>query len=129
VSDPGRSVRAMIRLVPPLPSPHSPSTGATSRGAASHGTPPAAYAVPWDFDRSQGPPLFTLTNVGPEVLHAISLHLLGSGRMLCRAPITMRPGDGMRIVLRHDEDLALDTVLVVRWFRPDGGEYLWRVSF
>jgi len=110
----------MIRLVSPLPSPD-----ASSRD----GTPAPAYAVPWDFDRSQGPPLFTLTNAGSEVLHAISLHLLGSGRMLCRAPITMRPGDSMRIVLRHDEDLALDTVIVVRWFRPDGGEYLWRVSF
>ncbi len=118
MSVPSRIVPGMIRLVPPLPSP----------GSAEPDTPPA-YAVPWDFDRSQGPPVFTLTNAGTEVLHAISLHLLGSGRMLCRAPITMRPGDSMRIVLRHDEDLALDTVLVVRWFRPDGGEYLWRVSF
>ncbi|WP_108250636.1 hypothetical protein [Planctomonas deserti] len=109
----------MIRLVPPLPS-----------GDASHDdAPPAAYAVPWEFDRSLGPPLFTLTNVGSEVLHAISLHLLGSGAMLCRAPITMRPGDSARIILRHEDDLALNTVLVVRWFRPDGGEYLWRVSF
>jgi hypothetical protein len=124
VSDPSRIVPGMIRLVPPLPSPD-----ASSRNGTPGDVPPAAYPVPWTFDRSQGPPLFTLTNAGREVLHAISLHLLGSGRMLRRAPITMGPGDSMRIVLRHDEDLALDTVLVVRWFRPDGGEYLWRVSF
>jgi hypothetical protein len=114
----------MIRLVPPLPSPH-----AESRDAESNDPPPAAYAVPWTFDRSMGPPLFTLTNAGSEVVHAISLHLLGSGRLLCRAPITMRPGDSARIFLRHDDDLALNTVLIVRWFRADGGEYLWRVSF
>ncbi len=113
----------MLRLVPPLPS------SEPSSGDASAPTPPPAYAVPWRFDRSLGPPLFVLTNNGTEVLHAISLHLLGSGRMLCRAPITMRPGDSARIILHHDEDLARDTVLVVRWFRPDGGEYLWRVSF
>jgi hypothetical protein len=124
VSDPSRIVPGMIRLVPPLPSPDAPPPDGDASGARA-----TAYAVPWTFDRSLGPPLFTLTNVGSEVLHAISLHLLGSGTMLCRAPITMRPGDTVRIVLRHDDDLARDTVLVVRWFRPDGGEYLWRVSF
>jgi hypothetical protein len=66
--------------------------------------------------------------VGDEVLHAISLHLLGSGTMLSRAPVTVRPGERLSTTIRGD-DLALDTVLVVRWFRPDGGEYLWRVSF
>ncbi len=142
VSDPGRMVPGMIRLVPPPPPDDPPSENARWRpaspgdtsaalpdGASPEAARPPAYAVPWFFDRSQGPPLFTLTNAGREVLHAISLHLLGSGTMLCRAPITMRPGDSVRMVLRHDSDLALDTVLVVRWFRPDGGEYLWRVSF
>jgi len=118
----------MIRLVPPLPpDPASLGTGA-AHGPAPGTVPPPAYAVPWVFDRTDGPPLFALTNAGGEVLHAISLHLLGSGTMLCRAPITMRPGDRVRIVIRAD-DLALNTVLVVRWFRPDGDEYLWRVSF
>jgi hypothetical protein len=129
VSDPGRMVPGMIRLVPPLPPDDPPSANALFGDAPADGARPPAYAVPWAFDRSQGPPLFTLTNAGREVLHAISLHLLGSGTMLCRAPITIRPGDSVRVVLRHDHDLALDTVLVVRWFRPDGGEYLWRVSF
>ena len=59
---------------------------------------------------------------------AISLHLLGSGTMLSRAPVTVRPGERLSTTIRGD-DLALDTILVVRWFRPDGGEYLWRVSF
>jgi hypothetical protein len=122
-------VPGMIRLVPPLPPDDPPSENGMFRDAGPEDPGAPAYAVPWAFDRSQGPPLFTLTNAGREVLHAISLHLLGSGTMLCRAPITMRPGESVRVLLRHDHDLALDTVLVVRWFRPDGGEYLWRVSF
>ncbi len=84
--------------------------------------------MPWAFDRSLGPPRFALDNVGPEVLHAISLHLLGSGTMLSRAPLVMRPGDRLVITIR-DEDLARNTILLVRWFRPNGEEYLWRVAF
>ncbi|PPF53525.1 hypothetical protein C5B94_09585 [Clavibacter michiganensis] len=84
--------------------------------------------MPWHFDRTLERPRFALVNVGDEVLHAISLHLLGSGTMLSRAPVTVRPGERLSTTIRGD-DLALDTVLVVRWFRPDGGEYLWRVSF
>lgn len=80
------------------------------------------------FDRSLPPPHFALQNDGGEVLHAISLHLLGSGSMLRRAPLTMCPGDRIVLSIRED-DLARNSVLVVRWFRPDGSEYLWRVSF
>ncbi len=84
--------------------------------------------MPWHFDRTLERPRFALVNVGDEVLHAISLHLLGSGTMLSRAPVTVRPAERLSTTIRGD-DLALDTILVVRWFRPDGGEYLWRVSF
>jgi tRNA threonylcarbamoyladenosine modification (KEOPS) complex Pcc1 subunit len=90
--------------------------------------PGSAYLVPWSFDRSLGPPRFALDNIGAEVLHAISLHLLGSGTMASRAPLVMRPGDRLVLTIRAD-DLARDTVLLVRWFRPNGEEYLWRVSF
>lgn len=102
----------MIRLVSPPP----PAEGR------------AAYPVPWVFDRSLAHPRFALENAGTEVLHAISLHLLGSGTLLRGAPVTMRPGD--RIVLSiRDADLARNTILLVRWYRPDGTDYLWRVSF
>ncbi|AJW78634.1 MULTISPECIES: hypothetical protein [Clavibacter] len=103
----------MLRPVPPLPIRPDPEP---------------AYRVPWHFDRTLERPRFALVNIGDEVLHAISLHLLGSGTMLSRAPVTVRPGERLSTTIRGD-DLALDTILVVRWFRPDGGEYLWRVSF
>ena len=66
----------MLRPVPPLPIRPDPEP---------------AYRVPWHFDRTLARPRFALVNVGDEVLHAISLHLLGSGTMLSRAPVTV-PG-------------------------------------
>jgi hypothetical protein len=55
-----------------------------------------------------------------------SLH--GSGVMPVSAPSTLEPGDVLEIVI-SGSDLARNTIGVVRWFRPDGQEYLWRVSF
>jgi hypothetical protein len=48
--------------------------------------------------------------------------------MAANAPRTLAPGETLEVEIagRH---LARDAILVLRWFRPDGVEYLWRVSF
>jgi hypothetical protein len=48
--------------------------------------------------------------------------------MPASAPATLEPGDALEIVI-SGADLARDTIALVRWFRPNGQEYLWRVSF
>jgi hypothetical protein len=86
-----------------------------------------AYRVPLRVDR--GPRhLYRITNTGPERLRGVTLTLHGSGVMGANAPTTLLPGDTLEVDIAG-RALARDTILVVRWFRPNGVEYLWRVSF
>jgi hypothetical protein len=85
-----------------------------------------AYRVPWVFDRADGH--YSLRNLGREPLTGVTLSLYGSGMMPATAPSTLLPGDCLEVMI-SGADLARDTIGVVRWFRPNGQEYLWRVSF
>ena len=91
-----------------------------------------AYRVPWHFERGDGVELpsncFRLRNLGPERLAAVTFNLYGAGIMPASAPSTLEAGDALEIVI-WGADLARDTIGLVRWFRPNGTEYLWRVSF
>jgi hypothetical protein len=89
--------------------------------------PAVAYAVPLRIDRARAP-RYELTNVGSEPLRAVTLTLLGSGLMLPGAPKGLFPGQSLSFTLRADNP-ARNTIVVVRWFRPSGEQYLWRVSF
>lgn len=86
-----------------------------------------AYPVPFIVDRVEAP-RFRLTNVSGETVRAITLTLLGAGLMLSNTPNQLAPGQTLEFTVRG-EDLARSTVVVVRWFRPSGEQYLWRVSF
>ncbi len=92
----------------------------------------SAYRVPWLFERGDGVTQpqnrFTLRNLGLERLSGVTLNLYGSGVMPATAPATIGAGDALQIVVAG-HDLARDTIGLVRWFRPNGQEYLWRVSF
>lgn len=86
-----------------------------------------AYPVPFVFDRST-PPRYRLRNASLETLTGVRFSLLGAGSMPVQAPITLEPGAVAEIPI-HGHDLARSTVLVVRWHRTNGDEYLWRASF
>lgn len=86
-----------------------------------------AYRVPLAIER--GPArLYRFTNVSTEVLRGVTLTLHGSGVMGANAPTTLRPGETLEVDIAG-RSLARDSILVVRWFRPSGEEYLWRVAF
>src|ERR1700712_139270 len=85
-----------------------------------------AYLVPWAFERGNG--RYALRNLGPEPLSAVTFMLSGAGMTPATAPSTLLPGETLEIMI-SGSNLARDTIGVVRWFRPDGREYLWRVSF
>jgi hypothetical protein len=91
-----------------------------------------AYRVPWHFERGDGitkpAHCFTLRNLGQERLTGVTINLYGSGIMPTSAPATLEPGDSLEIVI-SGADLARDSIGLVRWFRPNDQEYLWRVSF
>ncbi|TXN31281.1 hypothetical protein [Lacisediminihabitans profunda] len=87
-----------------------------------------AYPVPFRLDRDTGPRRYLLTNAGTEPVDGVTVSLLGSGMMPASLPATLLPGESLEVMV-SGRDLARCTVLVVRWFRPNGREYLWRVSF
>lgn len=86
-----------------------------------------AYRVPWIVDRS-GDPHFRLVNAGTEELRGVTVSIAGSASVRVSSPASIRPGEAVRASLVGG-DPSRDTLLVVRWFPPDGREYLWQVSF
>lgn len=86
-----------------------------------------AYRVPWRVDRRYAP-TYRLVNIAGEPLWGVSLSISGAAMMRVTAPRRLRPGECLAVTIRG-RDIPRDTVLIVRWFRPNGDEYLWRVSF
>lgn len=86
-----------------------------------------AYRVPFTVDRSRAP-WYELHNRSAERVRGVSLSMLGSGRLLWGLPTALEANDYLRFAV-HGDDIARDSVLLVRWFRPTDEEYLWRVSF
>jgi len=85
------------------------------------------YRVPFTFDRTHSP-RYRLRNVSDERLRGVTATLLGPGLMPATSPATLAPGEKLDLMI-YAEDLALATILIIRWLRPNGEEYLWRVAF
>ncbi len=91
-------------------------------------TRPPAYRVPFRFERDPDGVRFRLVNIGQEVVFGVTFTLHGAGVMAVSAPALLAPEHGVEVLIAA-RDLAVDTILVIRWFRPNGVEYLWRVAF
>jgi hypothetical protein len=89
---------------------------------------PLAYRLPFTLEREPAHNLYRLTNVGTEVVYGVSFTLHGSGVMAVSPPKRILPLHGIEVTIAG-ANLARDTILVVRWFRADEVEYLWRVAF
>jgi len=87
-----------------------------------------AYRVPWHFERERIPGKYALQNLGDESLNGVTVTLYGRGLMPATAPSTLHPGESLVMTIAG-HDLERSTIALVRWFRPNGDEYLWRVSF
>jgi hypothetical protein len=87
-----------------------------------------AYPVPFAIQRSIAPHTLVLTNRSEERLTALSFSLLGAGSLRTTAPLVLEPARQVRLVVSGQE-LPRRGIVVVRWFRPDGSEYLWRITF
>jgi len=85
------------------------------------------YRVPFLFDRTRAP-AYRLVNIGAERLRGVSVALAGSGVMSPVMPGALEPTQAIELRVRGAH-LERDATLMVRWLRPNGEEYLWRVSF
>jgi len=90
-------------------------------------TRPLAYRVPFLLEREPARNLYRLTNLSAEVVHGVTFTLHGAGIMAISPPRVVRPQHGIEVTIAG-RDLA-NTILVIRWFRPSGVEYLWRAAF
>ena len=86
-----------------------------------------SYPVPFRVERGAGH-VYRIVNVSTESVHGVALTLHGGGVMGASAPSTLRPGEALEVTVAG-RNLARSAIMVVRWFRPDGEEYLWRISF
>ncbi|QJA00657.1 hypothetical protein HF024_07615 [Leifsonia sp. PS1209] len=62
------------------------------------------------------------------MLSGVTVSISGRSRLRVSSPSTIAP-DASVVATVIGRDVARDTILVVRWFHPDGTEYLWNVSF
>jgi len=86
-----------------------------------------AYRVPFRVERGAAP-VYRIINVSDATVHGVALTLHGGGVMAASAPCRLTPGEALDVTVAG-RDLAQSSIMVVRWFRTDGQEYLWRISF
>lgn len=88
-----------------------------------------AYRVPFLVDRST-PPWYRLIHVGDADVRGVTVtELDGSGGIVgSSAPVRLSPGDELPFAVRTRAP-EISTTVIVRWFRHDGAEYVWRLSF
>jgi len=89
--------------------------------------PALAYPVPFRLERL-GRGRLRLVNRSDETLTGVVFLLDGPGVMAARPAGSLRPGARAELRVLGD-DLARATAVVVRWSRPNGEGYLWRISF
>lgn len=86
-----------------------------------------AYRVPFIVHRSSASAL-VIQNTSQETLKHLRLSLSGEGVFWSNNMGRLAPGESAEVKILGN-DLAKNSLLVLRWFRDTGEEYLWQVSF
>ncbi|WP_166986221.1 hypothetical protein [Canibacter zhoujuaniae] len=86
-----------------------------------------AVTVPWGVGRDAVGRLRAVTNVSNRRLRGVRLMCAGEGLFSQSLPVSLDPGETLRVLYQQTEEMRDDGVLVLRWFEPDGGEMLWSV--
>lgn len=83
--------------------------------------------MPFLFERGRGSNAHRLRNTGAETVHGVTIVLHGPGLLRVSTPAALEPGHAIEVRLAA-RDLTHSRIIVVRWFRHDGLEYVWLVS-
>lgn len=81
--------------------------------------------MPFSLDRE--PPAYRLRNMSSETVHGVTLALHGTGMFAANVPATLYAGEALEVTVREPAR-PHDSIVVVRWFRPSGVEYLWSIT-
>lgn len=95
-----------------------------------------AVAVPWRVVRRSESGVIEVEHCGPAPLYSVRFALAGGGMLGLSLPRTVLPGERIRVVVRgtfadrnaRSAAASADTMLVMRWFEPDGTELLWPIA-
>lgn len=92
---------------------------------------PTAVPVPVRVIARRGG-VIEVENHSQTELRQVRFALAGPGVLGLSLPRKLEPGDRVRVVVRghdlHNGKPAGNTVLVMRWFQPDGQELLWPIA-
>ncbi|MHA3685409.1 hypothetical protein ACXR2W_14275 [Leucobacter sp. HY1908] len=92
----------------------------------------AAIAVPWRVVSRSPDGDIEVAHSGRAPAHSVRFALAGGGMLGLSLPGTVLPGERVTVLVRHGEAgvcaAAPDAMLVLRWFEPDGREYLWPIA-
>lgn len=90
-----------------------------------------AVAVPWRVRARSVQGVIELEHCGTRPAHSVRFALAGAGILGLSLPRLVLPGERVRAVVRAGPAGecadAADALLVVRWFEPDGSEFLWPI--
>lgn len=86
-----------------------------------------AYRVPWRVVAREPSRSVTICNDSAERLTFVRFAVAGEGHLGLSLPRHVHPGESLSAELQWPFGAA-DTMITVRWFRPDGHEYLWALS-
>ena len=86
-----------------------------------------AYRVPWRVTAREPDRSVTVHNAGGERLSFVRFAVAGTGSLALTLPRHVEPGQTCSVELREPYG-GPDTLITVRWFRPDRSEYLWVLS-
>lgn len=90
-----------------------------------------ALRVPWRVSACVVPGVVEVEHCGWRPAHSVRFALAGNGMLGLSLPGTVLPGERVRVAVRgglaRDCAAAPDAMLVLRWFEPDGREFLWPI--
>ncbi len=84
-----------------------------------------AYRVPFTLTRQ--PPAYRLRNDGDEPVHGVAVIIHGASALAANNPVKLQPGEELEVTI-DAQYRTPSSLVVVRWFRPNAVEYLWRAD-
>ncbi|MEB4614631.1 hypothetical protein [Leucobacter sp. M11] len=87
-----------------------------------------AYRVPWAVLQRDPDGTVEVLNIGTERLRFVRFAVIGAGLLGMSLPGPVDVNERLSVRVRG---LAAEpaSLLLLRWFRPHGGEYLWPIAF
>ena len=87
------------------------------------------YPNPWRVIARQPETHLLLRNASAERLTFVRLSVAGAGSLALSLPRHVLPGASVEVVFDRAHPPDPNTIVTLRWFRSDGREYLWHLSF